>query len=59
MFALLHPVAQVGTSFSVHPSTALGVLAAGALYEWRARQGAREAELLVHRRAGRCSTRRS
>jgi putative membrane protein len=46
MFALLHPVAQVGTSFSVHPSTALGVLAAGALYEWRARQGAREAALL-------------
>jgi len=46
MLALLHPVAQVGGGFSVHPSTLVGVLAAGALYEWRARQGAREAALL-------------
>ena len=46
MLALLHPVAQVGGGFSVHPSTVLGVLAVGALYEWRARRGAREAALL-------------
>ena len=46
MLALLHPVAQVGTSFSVHASTVVGILAAGALYEWRARQGAREAAML-------------
>jgi putative membrane protein len=46
MLALLHPVAQVGDGFSVHPSTALGIAAAAALYEWRAHQGAREAALL-------------
>lgn len=46
MLALLHPVAQVGGGFSVHPSTLVGIAAAGALYEWRARQGAREAALL-------------
>lgn len=46
MLALLHPVARVGDSFSVHPSTLVGVAAAGLLYEWRARQGAREAALL-------------
>jgi len=45
--ALLHPVTDlVGGSFSLHPSTVLGVLAAAGLYEWRARQGAREAALL-------------
>lgn len=46
MLALLHPVATVGEGFSVHPSTVLGVAAAATLYEWRARQGAREAALL-------------
>lgn len=46
MLALLHPVAQVGAGFSVHPSTAIGLAALGAAYEWRARQGAREARLL-------------
>ncbi len=38
MLLLLHPVAQVGTGFSVHASTVIGSVALGALYEWRARQ---------------------
>jgi putative membrane protein len=46
MLTLLHPVARLGDDFSVHPSVALGVLAAAGVYEWRARQGAREAALL-------------
>ncbi len=46
MLALLHPVADLGDGFSVHPSTAVGIAAAAALYEWRARLGAREAALL-------------
>jgi putative membrane protein len=39
---LLHPVAQLGSAFSVHASTVIGILALAALYEWRARTGARE-----------------
>lgn len=46
MLALLHPVAELGSRFSVHPSTVVGIVAAAGLYEWRARQGAREAALL-------------
>jgi putative membrane protein len=38
--ALLHPVAQLGSTFSVHPSTAIGIAALAALYLWRMRQGA-------------------
>lgn len=41
-FALLHTSASLSwTSFSVHPSTVVGLLALGALYWWRARAGAR------------------
>jgi putative membrane protein len=46
MLALLHPVARLSDGFSVHPSVALGIVAAAGVYEWRARQGAREAALL-------------
>jgi putative membrane protein len=46
MLALLHPVADLGSGFSVHPSIVVGVAAVAAVYEWRARQGAREAALL-------------
>jgi putative membrane protein len=35
--ALLHPVARLGTEFSVHPSTVVGIAALAALYLWRAR----------------------
>jgi putative membrane protein len=35
--ALLHPVAQLGSAFSVHPSTAIGIVALAALWLWRAR----------------------
>ena len=34
---LLHPVANLGAGFTVHPSTVLGIAALAALYEWRAR----------------------
>jgi putative membrane protein len=40
--ALLHPVARLGSAFSVHASTAIGVVAFGALYLWRARQVPRD-----------------
>src|SRR4051812_10155296 len=37
--ALLHPAARLDwTTWSIHPSTVLGVLALGALYEWQARR---------------------
>ena len=37
---LLHPSAQIGwTTFTVHPSTAIGILALGAAYAVRARRG--------------------
>jgi putative membrane protein len=37
--AILHPAAQIGwTRFTVHWSTVVGLLALGALYEWRARR---------------------
>ena len=37
---LLHPTAQLSWSnFTVHPSTALGIAAIGAVYAWRVRQG--------------------
>ncbi|HZF67753.1 MAG TPA: cytochrome c oxidase assembly protein [Gemmatirosa sp.] len=35
---LLHPVAQLGTAFTVHASTVLGIAALAVLYEWRARR---------------------
>jgi putative membrane protein len=36
---LLHPAARIAlTEFTVHPSTAIGLAALGALYHWRARQ---------------------
>lgn len=38
MLMLLHPAAQLSGGVSIHPSTVLGSLAVGALYEWRARQ---------------------
>jgi putative membrane protein len=37
---LLHPAAQLSwTSFTVHPSTAIGISALGAAYFWRAHRG--------------------
>lgn len=42
---LLHTGAQIEwTSFTVHPSTVVGLALLGALYWWRARQGARAGE---------------
>jgi len=35
---LLHPVADLGAEFTVHPSTVVGITAIAALYEWRARR---------------------
>ncbi len=35
--ALLHPVAQLGSAFSVHMSTVIGIGVLAALYLWRAR----------------------
>jgi len=44
--AALHPLTQLGTGFSVHPSTVIGIAALGALYAWRAsRVDPREEEL--------------
>lgn len=37
--SLLHPAVELGTGFTVHPSTVIGLSALGALYLWRARQG--------------------
>ncbi len=37
MLLLLHPVVTAGQTFSVHPSTAIGIAVLGALYAWRAR----------------------
>ncbi len=39
--ALLHPAVQLGSAFTVHWSTVIGLLALLALYEWRARVHAR------------------
>lgn len=36
---LLHPAVELGASFTLHPSTVLGITALGALYLWRAHQG--------------------
>src|SRR4051794_31889574 len=36
--ALLHPAVAVGKGLAVHPSTVVGIVALGALYEWRARK---------------------
>ena len=36
---LLHPAVNLGASFTVHPSTVIGLTALGALYLWRARRG--------------------
>jgi putative membrane protein len=39
VFAVVHPVAQVGwTSWTIHWSTVIGLVALGALYEWGARR---------------------
>jgi putative membrane protein len=38
LFALLHPAAQLGTSFTVHASTVIGIAAVAALYLWSARR---------------------
>jgi putative membrane protein len=44
---LLHPAAQLSwTQFTVHPSTVLGIVALGAAYHWRARQGPSAADRL-------------
>ena len=47
VFAVVHPVARVGwTSWTIHWSTVIGLVALGALYEWgarRVRAGARAA----------------
>src|SRR4051812_11948318 len=41
-FALLHTGARIsGSSFTVHPSTAIGIAGLAALYEWGARTAAR------------------
>jgi putative membrane protein len=49
--ALLHPAAQIGwTSFTVHWSTVVGLVALGAIYTWRAGQAARTGEALSTRR---------
>jgi putative membrane protein len=38
VFALLHPLSQFGwLSWSIHPSTVIGIAALGALYLWRSR----------------------
>jgi putative membrane protein len=43
LLALLHPAQQIGwTSWTVHPSTVIGVAALGGLYLWRARALERE-----------------
>lgn len=36
---LLHPAVEIGKSFTLHPSTVIGLTALGALWFWRARQG--------------------
>ncbi len=36
---LLHPAVELGRSFTLHPSTVIGLTALGALYLWRARRG--------------------
>ncbi len=42
MYALLHPIAQLSwLRWSIHPSTAAGIGALGALYWWRARREGR------------------
>jgi putative membrane protein len=42
---LLHSGARIEwTSFTVHPSTVIGLSLLGALYAWRAREGTRQAE---------------
>jgi putative membrane protein len=40
LLALLHPVARVGEGFTVHASTVVGIVAAGALYHWAAGRAA-------------------
>jgi putative membrane protein len=36
---LLHPAAQLGGAFTIHPSTVIGILAFGGAYVWRAHRG--------------------
>ncbi len=38
LLALLHPAAQLGTGFTVHASTVIGIAAVAALYLWGARR---------------------
>ena len=46
LYPLLHPVAQLSwTSFTVHWSTVIGLLALAGLYEWRARAAAADRSL--------------
>ncbi len=42
---LLHPIADIGRTFTVHLSTVLGLTSLGALYLWRARRGPSAADL--------------
>jgi putative membrane protein len=44
---LLHPAVELGSSFTVHPSTVIGLLAIGALYAWRAKRGPAPADLVA------------
>jgi len=47
---LLHAGAQLTlTRFTVHPSTVIGIIALGALYWWRAREGGRDSRSMVGR----------
>lgn len=44
--SLLHPVAQLSwTSFTVHPSTVIGIAALGTAYAWRVRRGPSASDL--------------
>ncbi|NUO65530.1 MAG: cytochrome c oxidase assembly protein [Gemmatimonadaceae bacterium] len=46
LYALLHPIAQLSwTSFTVHWSTVIGLVALGGLYEWRSRAAAADRSL--------------
>lgn len=42
---LLHPAVELGTSFTLHTSTVIGLAALGALYLWRAAQRPSDADL--------------
>lgn len=47
MVTLLHPSAQLGwTTFTVHPSTVIGLTALGIAYAWRVRRGPSSSDLV-------------